>query len=148
MSSTMDAWPADLRDKLYRRALAKWGEGVQMLMVVEEMSELTKAILKTARNGNPLQLIVDLMEEAADVEIMLEQMRVIFGDMAENLSKRDERLRGLGVDHFKARKLDRLAERLGVCPACRGQGGWGGPHAPVVVDCQQCDGTGQVRTAP
>ena len=50
-----------------------WGEQAQMLMVVEEMSELMKEILKNInRKKNNIDAII---EETADVEIMLEQLK-------------------------------------------------------------------------
>lgn len=56
-----------------KRALDTWGEEAQMLMVVEEMSELMKEVLKNInRKKNNLDQII---EETADVEIMLEQLK-------------------------------------------------------------------------
>ena len=58
---------------ILKKALDFWGEKAQMLMVVEEMSELTKEILK---NVNRSQNNIDeIAEETADVEIMLEQLK-------------------------------------------------------------------------
>lgn len=60
-------------DPILRRALDTWGEQAQMMMVVEEMSELTKEILKNVcRHKNNL---AEIVEETADVEIMLEQLK-------------------------------------------------------------------------
>ena len=44
-----------------------------MLMVVEEMSELTKEILKNVNRGK--DNVAAIVEETADVEIMLEQLK-------------------------------------------------------------------------
>ena len=56
-----------------KRALDTWGEQPQMLMVVEEMAELTKEILKNvSRKKNNIS---EIIEETADVEIMLEQLK-------------------------------------------------------------------------
>ena len=58
---------------ILKRALDTWGEQAQMMMVVEEMSELTKEILKNVcRHKNNLS---EIIEETADVEIMLEQLK-------------------------------------------------------------------------
>lgn len=63
--------------EIYQRALRVWGKQPQMLQVVEEMSELTKEILKNVvRNKDNLN---ELVEEAADVEIMLEQLKYCYG---------------------------------------------------------------------
>ncbi len=56
-----------------KRALETWGEEAQMLMVVEEMSELMKEVLKNInRKKNNID---EIIEETADVEIMLEQLK-------------------------------------------------------------------------
>ena len=58
---------------ILKRALETWGEQPQMLMVVEEMSELMKEILKNvSRHKDNIDQII---EETADVEIMLEQLK-------------------------------------------------------------------------
>ena len=55
------------------RALKVWGKEAQMLQVIEEMSELTKEILKNVNRKK--NNIAELIEETADVEIMLEQLK-------------------------------------------------------------------------
>ncbi len=63
----------DILDK----AIAKWGKHAQLLMVLEEMSELQKEILKNInRDKDNLDEIID---ETADVEIMLDQLKYIYG---------------------------------------------------------------------
>lgn len=114
--TSMGDWPWELRFNLYRRAIESWGIGPQLLMVVEEMSELAKAILKLARakDGKEAEAIMSVMEEAADVEIMLEQLRIILLRIssAERPMRADMQL-DMGVDSIKAQKLERLAVRLG-----------------------------------
>ncbi len=58
---------------ILKRALKTWGEKAQMLMVVEEMSELMKEILKNINRKK--NNISEIIEETADVEIMLEQLK-------------------------------------------------------------------------
>ncbi|MBR4927000.1 MAG: hypothetical protein IKY98_01600 [Alphaproteobacteria bacterium] len=59
------------------RAISKWGKHAQLLMVLEEMSELQKEILKNInRDKDNLDEIID---ETADVEIMLDQLKYIYG---------------------------------------------------------------------
>lgn len=58
-----------------KRALQTWGGQAQMLMVVEEMSELTREILKNVNRGK--DNVAAIVEETADVEIMLESLRKI-----------------------------------------------------------------------
>ncbi len=61
---------------LYERALRVWGKQPQMLQVIEEMSELIKEILKNVnRNKDNLN---ELIEETADVEIMLAQLKCCY----------------------------------------------------------------------
>ena len=79
-----------------KRALQTWGGQAQMLMVVEEMSELTKELSKNLRGADNFKA---LAEEIADVEIMLEQLKVIFRNRAL-------------VDRIRAGKLVRLSDRI------------------------------------
>ena len=77
----------------------------QIDVLIEEMSELTKALLKNrrARNTHNEELIKateeNIIEEAADVEIMIQQI-VYLGDFEE------------GVLGFMETKLDRQLERI------------------------------------
>ena len=61
----------------YERALKTWGKEAQMLQVIEEMSELTKEILKNINRGK--NNVSEIIEETADVEIMLCQLKVCYG---------------------------------------------------------------------
>ncbi len=71
--------------ELLVKAVAKWGKHAQLLMVLEEMSELQKEILKNInRNKDNVDAIID---ETADVEIMLEQLKHIY-DIAEAVEER------------------------------------------------------------
>lgn len=81
---------------IYRRALAKFGQGSQIDMCIEEMSELTKELCKYKRGENNMVMIA---EEIADVEITLEQMKLLY--VCEELTA-----------EFKEAKLRRLEERL------------------------------------
>ena len=62
------------RTDLYKLALDKYGVQAQQLMLVEECSELQKAILKGLRGSINIDELVD---EIADVEIMCEQVKLI-----------------------------------------------------------------------
>ncbi len=66
----------------YQAAITKYGEKNQQMMAIEEMSELTKAICKYWRSPSP-DTIKDILEEMADVEIMLDQLKLMFGDPKE-----------------------------------------------------------------
>ena len=81
---------------VYGRAVTYYGESSRLLLTIEEMSELTKELVKRARGRDNLPAI---SEEMADVEIMLEQLKILFGNRAE-------------IDSWKAKKLQRLVERM------------------------------------
>lgn len=85
------------RKKVYQAALNKWGADLQTMMAVEEMSELTKEICKIKRGKMDLDALAD---EIADVTIMLEQLRGIYG------------LNDAVCDHMDA-KILRLQSRVG-----------------------------------
>lgn len=93
------------RKEVYTAAIDKYGIKPQMLMVIEEMSELTKAICKFFRAPGyvePDEGVIDaIAEETADVTIMLEQLRLILG-INENV-----------CEHMD-QKIERLADRLGM----------------------------------
>ena len=78
---------------IYEAAVQRFGEQAQILIAVEEMAELTKALLKYIRYGGAREVLDSIAEERADVEIMLNQLHVIFGDNSE----------------WECKKLDRLA---------------------------------------
>ena len=76
---------SERRKEIECRAILTYGAQMQGDMCIEEMSELTKAILKYRRaenkNKNEAEYLEDdIIEGIADVQIMLDQMRIIFGD--------------------------------------------------------------------
>lgn len=83
-------------------ALYTYGFEKQIDLMIEEMSELTKALLKLRRfDGNDTEYMkrhAHVCEEIADVEIMLDQMKICFGEG--------------NVSEWKEDKLDRLRKRL------------------------------------
>lgn len=81
---------------IYAEAVNKWGHNFQFDMLIEECAELIAAMNRLKRGRSDL---LPLMEEIADVEIMLGQMRCIF----------DPEL----IETVKRKKLIRLAERTG-----------------------------------
>ena len=65
-----------VREKeVLRSALVKWGKRSQVFMCVEEMAELMKELSKNDRGRSNT---TEIAEEIADVEIMLEQMKMEF----------------------------------------------------------------------
>jgi len=84
---------------IYKKAIALWGIDSQMSMAIEEASELIKAICKLRRNGVTEETVNDLAEEIADMEIMLEQLKIMF-----YLSE--------GVGKWKKHKIERLSKLI------------------------------------
>ena len=91
--------------KILHEAIQRYGVDSQVDMAIEEMSELTKALLKFRRAVNSKQIFSGLewdsmnnaiLEEMADVQIMLDQLYIIYGVPTK--------------DRFY--KINRLKERL------------------------------------
>lgn len=78
----MTAWET----AVCKRAVDAYGKEHQLIICMEEMAELTKELTKNLRGRRNLQ---DISEEVADVEIMLEQVKVIF-DLKEEVSEAKE----------------------------------------------------------
>ena len=86
------------------QAINKYGLSAQTDMAIEEMSELIKALLKSRRIeshndrycGNIEDVYKNIQEEIVDVEIMLDQLKIMYGY--------DESIR--------AYKINRLVERM------------------------------------
>lgn len=73
---------------LCRKAVQKFGPKNQVLIAVEEMQELGKALLKWRRyvDSDPEragEALNNVLEEMEDVRIMMIQLREIFGTSAE-----------------------------------------------------------------
>lgn len=82
--------------EVLQRALDTYGSTLQIAMVFEEMSELQKELCKYLRGRGSLEHIA---EEIADVEIMLEQMKMLFCCTDD-------------VRNERRRKVERLKDRL------------------------------------
>lgn len=83
-------------------AIHKWGNEAQVKMLLEEMAELQKEICKFWRGKQNHEEIAD---EVDDVEIMLAQIKMIFGieeavnrHRAAKIHRLQNRLRGLPDD--------------------------------------------------
>lgn len=80
-----------------KRALATYGTTYQLVVAIEELSELQKEITKTIRDISNKE---HLIEELADVEIVLEELKMIL-----NINQEE-------VDTIKSQKIKRLENRL------------------------------------
>nr|DAQ31104.1 MAG TPA: nucleoside triphosphate pyrophosphohydrolase [Caudoviricetes sp.] len=81
----------------YKQAIDTYGVRAQKLMAIEEMSELTKEICKDFRGKLNRE---HLVEEMADVLIMLDQMLLLY------------KISGEEVGLMRIKKVERLKERL------------------------------------
>lgn len=78
---------------IYRMAIAHYGKLNQLDVAIEEMAELTKEIVKNKRGENNRDHIV---EEIADVYVMLKQLELIFDiDLKEIIDMRNAKLKRL-----------------------------------------------------
>ena len=88
--------------QVLRRNIRANGEAVQLIKLVEECGELVQAVSKLWIDGGSGGLSEDniehLAEEMADVEICMEELRMIFTGLADK----------------EARWIDRKVQRLGV----------------------------------
>ena len=87
-------------NNLYSWAWEQWGADSQIDMLIEEMSELTQALLKSRRNGVVFSHAVT--EEFADVEICMEQIKKRMIEVGN----------GTILAVVKDKKLERLKDRL------------------------------------
>ena len=92
---------AAVRRPVLQDALVMYGQQAQIDMMLEEMAELSKALLKLRRAKKheitePLFLVKNVEEEIADVQIVLNQMKLLFP--------------GWGI--WMQAKLQRLEERI------------------------------------
>ena len=83
-------------NEVLKAAIAHYGVQNQVIVAIEELSELQKELTKYLRGQADERHI---NEEMADVEIMLEQLKLMFGNRA-------------AVTYWEHKKVDRLRERL------------------------------------
>ena len=88
--------------KDYQFFIDKWGIDAQMLMAVEEMSELTKELCKLNRfkdnNEKSKEIINNIKEEIADVINMAEQLEYYFGEQ--------------DIEKIRKEKIERTLKRI------------------------------------
>lgn len=88
---------------VYLEAIKTFGALPQMVIVMEECSELQKEISKIIREKGDLG---NLAEEIADVEIMLEQLKLIFtlhDKVTTKKGEKIERLKGI-IEKYKEKQ--------------------------------------------
>lgn len=91
--------PAITKPETIFKAIQKYGERAQVDIAIEEMSELTKALLKRRRVGDFTSVRNNIIDEIADVLICAKQLILIYMCPAE-------------VQERIEYKLDRLERRM------------------------------------
>lgn len=86
------------KEEMYKKLFEKY-DTKQIIVAIEELSELQKELCKMLRNGN-VDNIEHIKEEIADVSIMLDQLVYYFKIDKEDLLK------------IQTEKLNRTKERL------------------------------------
>jgi hypothetical protein len=90
--------------EIYQLCREKWGIPSQILMLAEEANELCKASIKMVRYGNYFQKssieFVNLAEEIADTEIMIDQTKYYFPQLKPM------------IEDFKKTKLAVLEDKI------------------------------------
>ena len=133
-------------------ALEHYGERAQVDMMLEEMAELSKALLKLRRVKKheitePLFLVKNVEEEIAEVEIVLNQMKLLFPGWGiwmqaklQRLEERIEKERWADADEGRTAG-DRAAAAGGDGPSIRRPPGEGGSGAAGPVQGESEAGT-------
>lgn len=85
--------------KILERAIKTYGKAGQLTKAIEEMSELQKELCKAITEGTDANARIRIDQEMADVEIMLEQLKIIFDNRKM-------------VDAWRLEKLLRLKDRM------------------------------------
>lgn len=75
----------------YMSAVDLYGNLPQTDVAIEEMAELTKALIKHRRNPTR-ETLENIREEMADVHIMMGQLKLIYGNYDEWLEHKLRRL--------------------------------------------------------
>ena len=105
------------RRALLDRAITAYGAPAQMDMAVEEMAELTKALCKAKRVSCAAEAkaaLENVVEEMADVQIMLDKLHIIFGrSTAEAEEAKLERLKNRldGRNNWQGSSLHKWIEK-------------------------------------
>jgi len=80
----------EIEIKTMQTALDQWGIAAQVGQTVEECAELIVALQKYINRTPSLDALENIIDEIADVEMMLAQMRLVFGIDDDTIRKRIE----------------------------------------------------------
>ena len=91
------------KKQVYEQLIEKFGAENQILKCVEELNELGQVLCKLKSKSEKKALVIkNIIEEIADVEIMLEQIKLILGIEESDVKK------------MKSYKLHRTVRRYGI----------------------------------
>lgn len=97
-----------IEEETFKAAFQKYGEPHQLMILFEEMAELMKEVSKGIRYSKEIKRN-SIAEEIADVEIMLEQCKMIF-DIPDD-----------DVEGWRLDKIVRLRHTLGIIKQMEGE---------------------------
>ena len=83
------------KDKIYKTAIKKFGTEKQVIVAIEELSELIQALTKSFRNTILPKVSDNIIEEIADCIIVLEQLQRIFDIRMSVVEEYNKKLRRL-----------------------------------------------------
>ena len=89
--------------EIMQLAIDSYGRVNQVIKTVEELSELSQALCKILTSkftDDNSEIFENIFEEMADVEIMLEQCKMIFYKSEDK------------INNYKKKKIERLERRL------------------------------------
>lgn len=95
----------DERQGILTAAIDWYGSTHQVNMAIEEMAELTQALCKVKRAWSE-EAIASIIEEMADVQIMLDQLRLIYGQTADIEAAKLLRLQRRVIDAQESRSTN------------------------------------------
>ena len=96
----------EMEAKIYAALEFRFGSTGQIIVAIEELAELQQALTKYLRflkvdsTGNLNDVRAHIREEIADVNIMVTQMELMFGDTSDIQEAKLQRLYGLVADLF------------------------------------------------
>lgn len=96
LAMAIDILEKQIPDEICEKAVRKFGKTAQLIMAMEEMSELIQALSKDIRGKGSRN---NISEEIADVEIMLAQLKIIYRNAND-------------VDDWRADKLSLLQKLI------------------------------------
>ncbi len=76
--------------EIMEKAIKAWGKNPQLLQCLEEMAELQKEIIKNMNRGK--DNLKELIDEITDVEIMVDQLKLIYNVENEVAAHRKEKM--------------------------------------------------------